>query len=157
MPWNQKTLIGYFGELCVSIAAAGSYFIVTGVLLTLFISMSWHHHAFYQIFEHSVFELNHLDKRRNEHIQIHLCQLIRYHITIKKWEKLDLILIVIDYWINQYFISWFLKTADVYSPFCLILLISSMMMLSCSAFQMDLVSLFWIFLSHIMNWNIFQA
>lgn len=81
MPWNQKTPLGYLGELCVSIAAAGSYFIVSGTLLTLFISMCLHHNAFYEMFVHSVRALDHMNSVRNE--KMHLCELIRFHTSIK--------------------------------------------------------------------------
>lgn len=81
MPWNQKTPLGYFFEIVASVFAGGSYFITTGALLVMFISICLHHQAFYQMFVHALDELDHLAKGPN--VEKHLCELIRFHTSIR--------------------------------------------------------------------------
>lgn len=78
MPWNTTTPQGFAGEVLVSAASCGSYFIILGAQLTLFISICLQHQAFYKMFAHSVLELDTSDQKPQ-----HVYGLVRFHISIK--------------------------------------------------------------------------
>lgn len=81
-PWDQHTLLGYTIELFFQILNTEGYFLFSGSLLLLFISMCWHHQTFYKMFQHSTQQLNHRDKKRDDHE--HITELIRFHVSIKE-------------------------------------------------------------------------
>lgn len=78
LPWDQGTAYGYLAELFMDTFGAAAYYIVVGILLTLFILMCLQHHAFFEIFEHSLREFDRTDRRPH-----HLYELIRFHISVK--------------------------------------------------------------------------
>lgn len=78
LPWNRTTFLGYLGEIVFTALLGLSYMTVNGVVLTLFISICYHHLAFYTIFKQSIDRY----KRRDERF---LCDLIRFHISIKRY------------------------------------------------------------------------
>lgn len=81
LPWNQQTLLGYFGEICFSILM-GESFLLFNSLILLFISISLHHQAFYKRFKHSLREIERPGEKRNN--ERFLCELVRFHITIRE-------------------------------------------------------------------------
>ncbi|XP_031621072.1 putative odorant receptor 83c [Contarinia nasturtii] len=92
-----------------------AYLFVSLPLLTLFISMCLNHQAFYGMFQDLVTKLKRPDNISNR--KELLFELIRFHASIKKW---------------------FLDSAEVYGSFIMILLISTIIYLSCVLFQLDL-------------------
>lgn len=82
LPWDQETPLGYFGEICISMICIEAYLLDNGALVLLFISMCLHHQAFYKMFQHSLLKLNRPDKNRND--KKHICNLIRFHISVKE-------------------------------------------------------------------------
>lgn len=78
LPWNQTTILGYFGEICFTVIASETYLIVTGVFLILFISICNHHQAFYDIFKQSINECNRHDEK-------FIRGLIQFHISTKRY------------------------------------------------------------------------
>ena len=80
LPWNQLTIWGYFGEISYYEISCAGYIFVIGVLLLLFISICIHHHAFYQIFEHSINEAN----RTKQFDKKYFYHLARCHIAEKE-------------------------------------------------------------------------
>lgn len=81
LPWNQNTPFGYVGESSFVIASAEAFCIGNGSTFLLFISICIHHHAFYKIYKYSINKCknngNHCDEKL-------LCNLIRFHISIKE-------------------------------------------------------------------------
>lgn len=83
LPWDQSTPHGYFADVLFCIASGECYLIINGTLLILFVSICWHHQAFYERFRHSVLELNYPRNKSNAN-EI-LCELIRFHTTVKEY------------------------------------------------------------------------
>lgn len=135
MPWDQNTPHGYVMMLITVSSSAASYYLVIGILLTSLISICWHHVAFFEIFERELRDFDRTDRSLN-----HLFKLIRYHSSIRTWVHMKMVIILFQP-LKCLFFSWFEESADAYSPFVLILLIASVMMLACSLFQVDLVSI----------------
>lgn len=82
LPFDQQTLLGYFGEEALSIFTAEFYLIVNGSILLLFIGICLHHQAFFKIFHHGVSKLNHFHEDQNDE-QL-LCELVQFHILAKE-------------------------------------------------------------------------
>lgn len=81
LPFDQKTTIGYSGEILYDLMSAETYFISIAVIL-LFISMCQHHQAFLKIFQHSLRKLDRRDQNRND--EKLLRKLIRFHVLVKE-------------------------------------------------------------------------
>lgn len=139
LPWDQQTSLGYFGETCYFVVVSLTYLTINGTFMLLFISMCLHDYAFYQMFQHFIRKWHESDANRNG--AAFLCKLIRFHVSVKKW-------VWSTFWaFNQnlnvffeFFFSWFLMSADVYSRIVMIQLLCSMIMMACAFFQLDLVS-----------------
>lgn len=84
LPWNQHTNIGYFWEICYDLVTAEVYVFSGAMFIILFVSLCYHHRAFFKIFQHSLHTFDRSDEARND--EILLFQLIRFHVTIKEWE-----------------------------------------------------------------------
>lgn len=82
LPWDTTTLTGYIGEIIFDINLAEAFYIATGVLLLLFMSICLHHRAFYKRFQHSLRALD--QPNEIENIDKFICDLIRFHISIKE-------------------------------------------------------------------------
>lgn len=88
LPWNQETLLGYFAEMVFYIYTAGTFFIAMAMLLLPFISICWHHQAFYKVFRHSLRQMDSPDAVEGQDNEEQLVRLIRFHATIKEWVHL---------------------------------------------------------------------
>lgn len=158
-PWNQTTPIGYLAELCFHLVSAQVYLLSNGIFLLLFISICWNHRTFYIMFQHSI---DGLSQTKKETDKVLLCDLIRFHMSIKKWVSIwfegfskdfffifiiklvlskDNILFKEESEWNKFliFFSWFLETADVFSFYILIQLICSMILLASMTLQLESV------------------
>ncbi|XP_055308155.1 odorant receptor coreceptor-like [Sitodiplosis mosellana] len=89
------------------------YFICNGALLILFISLCLHHRAFGRMFRRCVFELEDPNRDAFEVLRV----IHDFHKTIK---------------------GWFSETSEVYSPYILVQLIFTVLMMICLLFQLDL-------------------
>lgn len=69
-------------ELCVSIAGGGTCSIIFGTLLIVYISICFHHQAFYEIYSHLVRKFDRLELNQNR--QKNICELVRFHVMAKK-------------------------------------------------------------------------
>lgn len=80
LPWNITTPLGYFGEILYHVTTGQAYVFTNGMTLLFFIAICLHHQAFFQMFEHSVqnIESNHQTNRQ-------LCALIEFHNIIKRF------------------------------------------------------------------------
>lgn len=87
LPWNQSDLLGYFFEICFGLYNFEAYFIASGALLLLFISICWHHQAFYKMIQHTANKLELPDQNRNDKDQI-IRKLITFHISAKEYVEL---------------------------------------------------------------------
>lgn len=83
LPWDQRTPLGYFGEVFFANICGQVYMLVNGSLLLLLISICWHYQAFYQMFRSSIEKLKFRDNHRND-AKI-LCQSIELHVSMKEW------------------------------------------------------------------------
>lgn len=83
LPWNQDTLVGYIGEIAYCCFVGEAYILSNGVILLLFVSICLHHKAFYQMYENAVIKLTEFDKNQNIHEYNNICDLVRFHVTIK--------------------------------------------------------------------------
>lgn len=84
LPWNQNTPVGYFFEICYDITTGETY-LISGSGILLFISLCQFHHAFLKMLQHSLRQLDHPDKTRND--KQFLCELIRFHVSVKEWAR----------------------------------------------------------------------
>lgn len=82
LPWNQKTLLGYFFATCYIAICLQSSLIVNGAILLLFISICIYHHAFYNIFNETTIKLN-ICKKDQEVKQI-FDDLIHFRILVQE-------------------------------------------------------------------------
>lgn len=82
LPWDQSTPWGYFGETCFNILLAISYLIFNGPILMLFIFIALHFRAFYEMFRHSLQELD--QSKGNGNKKRILIKLIRFHVSAKE-------------------------------------------------------------------------
>lgn len=85
LPWDQSTLWGYFGEICLIIPIFLAYMIPNNALLMMFTSMCYYHRGFYQIFQHTVDKLATEVSAKNENCEKTICKLIRFHISVKEY------------------------------------------------------------------------
>lgn len=118
---------------------SGTYLLVNGIVLALFISLCVHHEAFFDIFNHLVSECDYRDvNRRNESF---LCNLVRFHVTIKQWvqhtKRLRFTKIILNSFKTTR--SWFALTARVYSPFVMVQLVYLMFLMSIAVFFINMV------------------
>lgn len=83
VPWDQTTVLGYFGEVIFLNCTIGPIFTLNATVLILFISMCLYHQAFYKMFNHVLNELNSCKKVRFAEQTI--CDLINFRMLIQKW------------------------------------------------------------------------
>lgn len=82
MPWDQTTKLGFYMEIGFCLCSGGSFYFVNGALFLFFISMCFHHQAFYQMFLHSVRRLDRSEENRNKKQIIYA--LIDFHNSVKE-------------------------------------------------------------------------
>lgn len=143
LPWNQQTMLGYFGETCYFVIVSLCYLSINGLFMLLFISLCLHKRAFYQMFRHSIREWEASDANRNN-FQF-LRKLIQFHISVKRLVLFPFLVssLQIEETLTVIYLgiySWFLMSIEVYSRIVMIQLLCSMIMMSCAFFQLDLVS-----------------
>lgn len=83
LPWDQSTLIGYFGEISFNVIVGVTYFISNGVMMLLYISICIHHQTFYEMMEHSINKWTSSDKNERN-TEKFLRNLICFHISAKE-------------------------------------------------------------------------
>lgn len=83
LPWDQSTPIGYFYKISFDTLVGVTYLVSNGALLVLFVSICLFHQAFSKMFEHSLRKLGESGGDHND--EELLCQLIQFHISVKKW------------------------------------------------------------------------
>lgn len=80
--WNQSTPLGYSGEICVYLVFVVPYFIIQGVFFLIFISMSFHHQAFYEMFRHLV--INSFGSNDKDDCNKRIKKIIEFQISTRK-------------------------------------------------------------------------
>lgn len=83
VPWNQTTLSGYLAEDFYIFFWGGAFFVATGTVLLLFISICIYHTAFRKMFEHSIDKFNQNSSLRQYDEQF-VFDLMRFHIEAQK-------------------------------------------------------------------------
>lgn len=140
LPWDQRTELGYFGEIVVSVLASNNYIFFNGLFLLLFVSLCFHHRAFYQMVEHSFHVLQRSNSRRID--KLFLSDQIRFHIIVREYVHVQSYtqnVCTLNYTKLQFVYSWFLDSADVYSPQLVGQMICCVILLASTIFQLDLV------------------
>ncbi|XP_031632738.1 odorant receptor 67a-like [Contarinia nasturtii] len=115
LPWNQTTPLGYCGQLSVTLLYFISYFTLNGAFFLIFISMCFHHEAFYEMFQHKLRKLNHPDENGNK--KKLLCKIIQFQISIR---------------------NWFLYSSEVYAFVIMIELIHNMLGMAIMVFDVEM-------------------
>lgn len=82
LPLNQSTLFGYSFEIALGNYISEAYFLASGSLLVLFISMCLHHKTFSKMLRFEASILDHRNKSRND-IE-HLSKMICFHVSVKR-------------------------------------------------------------------------
>lgn len=82
LPWDQSTALGYFGEILVISLNSQAFMLADGATLLFFLSLCFHHIAFYKMFKHSIAKLDDVDQ--NQQNKLLLCRVIRFHVVIKE-------------------------------------------------------------------------
>lgn len=85
LPWNSSTLNGYIAEVFYVISSAGFYNTGNGCSILLFISICLNHQAFYKIIQNATDTFDVENNNRNK--AIFLCELIKFHVSVKKLVK----------------------------------------------------------------------
>lgn len=125
--------------MCLFQAAAESYLISNGSILSLFILFCIHNVAFSKIFDDMILKWNGHDNEKS------IIDLVRFRLLVKKWVRpwkncLCLILMIqLNHLCLSFYCRWFLKTAEIYSPIIMIQLMNSMFVVALSLFQLNLV------------------
>ena len=83
LPWDQTTLLGYFGEIIFCILVCEAYLLYNGAVLLTFVSICLHHKAFSGMFQHKLRNLEGPTKNRSEKDFFH--NIIDLHNTVKRW------------------------------------------------------------------------
>lgn len=81
LPWNQETLLGYFGLICTTCTGGAIYFIFDLAILLFFISICLHHHAFYKMFQHFLHKMELIENSNKKKL---ICDQYRFHIMVKE-------------------------------------------------------------------------
>ncbi|XP_055309884.1 odorant receptor 82a-like [Sitodiplosis mosellana] len=123
-PWSFQSPLGYFVEVIYDVIISEAYFIANGALILLFISLCVHHRAFLRCFKLFTCKLDLIQtngrkksNKKPDDKKKALFELIRFHVSIK---------------------SFFLESAQVYSPHIAVVLIFSTLMMACDVFHIDL-------------------
>lgn len=82
VPWDETTLLGYIAEENFVCYCGTTFMVASGVTLLLFISICFHLRAFYEMFDFSIYEWNHLDMHEND--EEFILKLVRFHVLVKK-------------------------------------------------------------------------
>lgn len=82
LPWDATTPAGYFWEIFLSTVYIETYYTVNGPVLMLFVSICMHNQAFYEMFAHSVREMDDLRDVQKE--KAHIFYLVQFHVTAKE-------------------------------------------------------------------------
>lgn len=82
LPWNQETLVGYFGEIFYDTLTTEAGLFVYGSITVIFIFMCLHDQAFYEMIESAVKIFGHTEE--GEIPSQSLCKLIRFHISARE-------------------------------------------------------------------------
>lgn len=81
LPWDQHTPFGYFLAIFYDVAVAATYLIPVPFIL-LFISFCQFHHAFYQMFQHSIRKLGQREEVLDNAVLLR--ELIQFHVETKE-------------------------------------------------------------------------
>lgn len=85
LPWNQSTILGYFGEIFFVVASCDMGLLVNATTLIIFISICLHLCAFYTLFKYMIVDWNHCHPNRLQKRQKRFfCNLVRFHISVEK-------------------------------------------------------------------------
>lgn len=162
LPWNQRSLLGWFYETIFSVVSSSLYLHTNVVFLTFFIAICEFHRAFLSYFVITMQKNQNMnDKNRIKRL---LCDVIQYHISTKKYARgkgilMPKFLTARKYLCNLFFqinlgfnscFSFFWDTSDVYSLILLTQLICIVLHMTCSVFQMDMVI---ISIDYNQHWN----
>lgn len=121
---------------------AETYFLVNGAFLILFISICFHHRAFYKIFESTIEQLGNTNSSYND--KLLLCQLVKFHVSVTECVDSFSWLLHLHQMNSDILVlncSWFRMTADLYSRYIFVHLISDMVIMAGIMFEFDIVSL----------------
>lgn len=86
LPWNQHTIIGWIAEILLCLYIAFPYVAYNYGFLTFFVVIGEFHRAFYLQFQNMIENMN-LTAKRNGSQKAHLCDIIRYHNSVKRYFK----------------------------------------------------------------------
>lgn len=140
LPWDQRTLLGYLGMDMFIVCCGESYYFTNGSLLMLFVSICLHHKIFFKTFRNAVQRLDSPEEITDQ--KKFFCELIQFHNLTKGQpflqQAIQFIIIIMIISI-EFIFRWFLETAELYSPYLMIQLISSTVFLATVTFELDLV------------------
>lgn len=141
LPWNQQTVIGFLGDLLVTIGAGSFYLLYNGIFVALFVSICLHHRAFYRMYECLVQRLDEPDNSRSD--QEILREIVDLQVLTKEWVSILTHLFseqaIIELNCCRFFPRWFFESAEAYSQIIMIQIIGSMLSLAGGIFGFDQV------------------
>lgn len=146
LPWNQHTIRGWIGETVFSVISSSLYLFTNVVFLTFFIGICEFHRAFLHYFNVLVITVDNTKDTSDSDIETMLCNIIEFHVAIKRF--------VWNCWFSLFewrrcahmsekafsICRYFRKTAHVFSLILLTQLVFVVLHMTCSVFQMDMVS-----------------
>lgn len=108
----------------------------------LFIGICLHHQAFFKIFHHGVSKLNQPDESQNDAELLR--KLVQFRVLVKECVLPRKIFplgneFIFNQFKSKWISSFFLESADVYSPYILCHLVGTMIYFAVAVFQLDLV------------------
>ena len=83
LPWNRDELLGYFGEIMLTLLSGEAGIFVITTLILLFISICYYHQAFYKIFKQTLKKLDRSMGDKN-YKKLLLHDLIEFHVLVKE-------------------------------------------------------------------------
>lgn len=127
-----------------------AYLLTNGAFLLFFISLCLHHRAFEKMFRHFLREYDDpsTEEPKKKIDAKFLCDLIRFHMSFKKWvisRFYTLFKKNLNLYIFGSIFRFFLKSAAVYSPIIAFELICSTIFMACILFHLDLVIYYIVF------------
>lgn len=84
LPWDQRTIRGYIGETVFSVISSSLYLHTNVVFLTFFIAICEFNQAFSNYFDALIAQFHSTNEFKGA--KSLLCYIIRYHVSIKRYD-----------------------------------------------------------------------
>lgn len=140
LPWNQQTIRGWIYETVFSVISSSLYLLTNVVFLTFFVAICEYHQAFLHYLKALLKEIKNVKDKSQ--VKVLLCDIIHFNISSKRYIVLFASLQCASTQFLKIF-RFFWETSDVYSLILLTQMLCIVLHMTCSVFQMDMVTFHW--------------